>query len=85
LENKYIQLMILLAAGEIDSCKWNAREMYKRLEDEYVKSQTHTQKSTGGTGFSSKWNRDDTYQYVNIALLYVKCLLIDSKEHIEAA
>ena len=32
--------MILLAAGEIDSCKWNAREMYKRLEDEYVKSQT---------------------------------------------
>jgi hypothetical protein len=31
--------MILLAAGEIDSCKWNAREMHKRLDDEFIKSQ----------------------------------------------
>ena len=30
--------MILLAAGEIDSCKWNAREMFKRLEEEFYKS-----------------------------------------------
>ena len=29
--------MILLAANEIDSCKWNAREMYKRLDDEFMK------------------------------------------------
>ena len=79
-ENKYVQLMILLSSGEIDSCKWNAREMHKRLDDDYFKYTVGTKNEK--TGFN-KWGRDDTYQYVNIALLYVKCLLVESKDHQE--
>jgi len=33
-ENRYVQLMILLAAGEIDSCKWNAERMYRKKATE---------------------------------------------------
>ena len=33
-ENRYVQLMILLAAGEIDSCKWNAQRIYDKKKRE---------------------------------------------------
>ena len=41
MENRYIQLMILMAAGEIDSCKYNANKLFNRLDkgkDDELKS-----------------------------------------------
>jgi hypothetical protein len=32
MENRYIQLMILLAAGEVDSCKFNAKRLFDKVD-----------------------------------------------------
>ena len=29
----FVQLMVLLAAGETESCKWNAKQVFKQLHD----------------------------------------------------
>ena len=58
--------MVLLSAGQYDSCRWNAVELLRRLEFEQSKSVNITKYMA--------------YQFVNISLIYVKCLLIESKE-----
>ena len=29
----FVQLMVLLTAGETESCKWNAKQVFKRMHD----------------------------------------------------
>lgn len=66
--------MILLAADEIESCKVNAKTIYDqhcaRLEP----------KSSKDKGEKKIMNLHDIYSVVNVGLLRVKCMLIESTE-----
>jgi hypothetical protein len=69
--------MILLHAGDIDSCMYNAERMYKRIFD-FKESNLQNEKlaNDGGGNMSLRWNKSDTYHFVNVGLILVKCLLL---------
>jgi hypothetical protein len=75
-ENKYIQLMILLASGELESCLWNVQRMYKKIND--YKENIMNEKSAidGGTQMPMRWQKNESIYYVNTCLIYVKCMLM---------
>ena len=71
--------MILLHAGEVDSCLYNSERMYKRIFD-FKESNLQNEKlaNDGGGNMSLRWNKSDTYHFVNVGLVLVKCLLLKS-------
>jgi len=75
-QNKYVQLMILLAADEIESCKENAKNIY----DQHHTQLENIYKSNKDKGEKKIMNLQDIYSVVNVGLLLVKCMLIESKE-----
>ena len=72
--------MILLAAGEIDSCRKNAEEVFKKSITQFDRSVgTDKQKNNQGAGLSgvSRFlGKAELYNLVNTGLLLVKCILI---------
>lgn len=72
--------MILLAAGEIDSCRKNAEEVFQKSITQFERSAvTDKQKNNQGTGHSgvSRFlGKTELYNLVNTGLLLVKCILI---------
>ncbi len=72
--------MILLAAGDIDSCKKNAEEVFHKSITQFERSVvTEKQKNNQGTGISglSRFlGKTELYNLVNTGLLLVKCILI---------
>lgn len=73
--------MILLQAGELDSCIYNSARMYKKIFD-YKENNLQNEKSlqNDGGGMSLRWTKSDTFIFVNTGLLYTKCLLLKDKE-----
>ena len=69
--------MILLGCGDIESCKWNAQRMYKKIFT-YKENNLQNEKTAvdGGGLMSMRWSKSDTFSFVNISLIYVKCMLI---------
>ena len=83
-ENKYIQLMILLAAGEVESCKWNAHRLYQKIFEQKEAWLSIEKGQAEGGNPNFRWTKQDTFVFVNIGLLYVKCLMMsDDKEKIK--
>ena len=66
--------MILLAADEIESCKYNAKNIY----DQHCAQLEY--KSSKDKGEKKIVNLQDIYSVVNVGLLRVKCMLIESME-----
>ena len=72
--------MILLAAGEIKSLKWNVKHFYdqiNRLKDINLYNEKQTNIGSQGGQNSLKWTNAETFQFVNLSLIYVKCLLLE--------
>ena len=77
-DNKLIQLMILLGAGEIKDCKWNAQRMYEKAYEHKKQNLTldrEGEKQQSNSQSHPRWLKADTYNFVNIGLIYVKCIL----------
>ena len=78
-DNKLIQLMILLGAGEIEDCKWNAQRMYEKAYEHKKQNLTldrEGEKQQSNSQSHPRWLKADTYNFVNIGLIYVKCILM---------
>jgi tetratricopeptide (TPR) repeat protein len=85
-ENRFIQLMLLYGAGDVDSCRHNAsnerllKDVRSSLDQQISKERD--KKSEGqGQRKEGRADRAALHQYVNLNLLLVKCHLIKKDEH----
>lgn len=70
--------MILMASGDLKSCLYNASNLFKKVQAQMKKNLTEEKSKVDGMG-QLKWTKSETFYFVNISFIYIKCLLLTDK------
>lgn len=67
--------MLLLASGDVKSCAYNSKILYNKFLE--LKNKNLSDEKTKGDGSGQlRWTKTETFFFVNIAFIYIKCLLV---------